>query len=204
MSSDLVRLRICQILHKFLETKCTTHSNVEVEKKINFKMQIYLSERIRDRDLEVQKTALKASFMLQNPKDKYCPIINSLVHILKHESLTEIKLLIIDSIAINNQTYQMLKNELIYDSNKTIRSKVVFIIEKQIPSRLIDSKFKKRLIELLIRDKNYELLEKFLHNWSLNNQQKQSLYELIRSLDLENSWFRNLNDSENFYPPKIF
>ena len=185
-------MRICEILYKYLN-EINKSSNGELDDAIFEKMQMSIVERNRDINLSIQKEAIKVSSLLQVPKNKFCPVINSFIYLLKHESLLEIKLLILDSICINNTTFDLLKNHLIYDSENEVANKVISIIEKKVPNKHVDSKLKKQIILRLIENKNLQLLEKFIIKWlensTQNGEKKLECLQLIKHLDLEKVWY---------------
>lgn len=194
MNSDLVRLRIYETLGKYLQL-LNLNSNGQLEDKIFVRMQIVCMDGIRDTSLSVQKAAIKTSSLLQVPKDKYCPIINSFIKILLHDSDTEIRLCVLDLIAINNLTFDLIKNQLIYDSDQEIQNKVLCIIQEKVPCKFFDANFKKIIITCLLKNKNTELTKKFILKWLQESKPGRCLnfceknFQFIKSLDLKNFWY---------------
>lgn len=201
MSSDAIRLRICEILFRFLEL-VNKNGNGELEEDLIKKMQTYLIERNRDANMEVQKMAIRASSLLQFPRDKFCPIIASFIYLLKHDSIVEIKNLVMNYIAINQLTFNLIKFQLIFDTNPVVSNKALSTIRKKVPCKFIDAKFKRVLIVRLIQNNNIELLEAFVIKWlddeyggeNLKKKEDTSskCLKFISDLDLENIWHRSL------------
>ena len=195
-NSDTVRLRICDILHKFLEL-LNKSANGELEDTLIKRMQIKLIERNRDSHPDVQKAAIRASSILQFPREKFCPIISSFVYLLKHDSLPDVKLLVMNLIGINNLTYGLFTSELIFSVDPLISNKAISVIEKKVPIRLINVKLRKTLFIRLIQNSNDELLEKFvLKCLTIEQTQRgdtsvisRECVNFIRDLDLESSWY---------------
>jgi hypothetical protein len=209
--SEMIRLRICKFIQSFLQAM-NVHSRSSSNKnsqKPEFddhtfqKMQICLVERLRDCNQDVQMVAIRAASMLQLPRDRYCPIVNSFCNLLKHESLINVSLLVLDCIVINNETFKLIKEDLIYHSNCDFRNKVFQIVYNKIPSKFIDSKLKKSIIEGLLRNKNRELLQEFIHKWmtSNNTDNKQlDLLNLVSKLEIDNVWMpENISSLDSIF-----
>jgi hypothetical protein len=207
--SNLLKKRYLNIVRDL------TNEQEELDDKLFFQLQMCLSERILDSNLHVQKTAIQAAYLLQQPKEKYCPIISSYLHLLKHESVVDIKLIVLDLIVLNTQTFDFMKSNLLFDTNIIVRDKVLSLIEKKIPVKYIDSKMKKKLIDCALSNKNYEILEKFLIKWihfygeqyptmmdsnnnEVTNGNKYNCLEFFKSLSLEDLWF-NCHDYKAIY-----
>ena len=92
--------------------------------------------------------------------------MNAFLDLLKHESLAEIRLLLIDSIAMTNETFCVFKDWLMYDSNERVSGKVLDMLMKKIPESYFDVDLRRRIVESLIRNGQFELLEKFVQKWS--------------------------------------
>lgn len=151
---------------------------------------------VRDCNLSVQKSAIKTASLLQVPKDKYCKIIDSFVQLLLHDSLTEIRLIVLDHLAINNLTFELFKNKLIYDSDSCIRHKVLELIEKKVPSKFIDSKFKKQILTCLIKDYNNELITKFILKFmDLDTRNVETINKFLVGLEIKDLWYIELEFS---------
>ncbi len=211
-----MRLKICSLIKNYLEMLKNT-SAVQLDDDFFFKLQVSIGERMLDKNFEVQKLAIQTSHVLQLPNEKYCSIISTYVHILKHESIVDIKLLVLDLIVINNFTFDFLINYLIYDTNVVVRNKVLNLIEKKVPVKFFDSQLKKQLINCALNNKNDEMLEKFLIKWlnhndnrvkdSTNNNEKIQFnhYAFLKSLDLANKWYESLDFKDiNAVDKKLF
>lgn len=168
-NSNKVRERICFIIYSFLSEldlrKEYPADEGLINEQIFFKLQLGLVERLRDINLETQILAIKAASILQTPEDKYCPIINSFLGLLQSESLEEIRILIIEKIVITSHTYRIFKSFLMHDSNSNLQNKVLAEIEKKVPNKYYDVKFKHEIINCLYRNENNALLEKFVLKW---------------------------------------
>ena len=203
-------MRICDILFGFLQL-LNKNGNAELDESLIKKMQSSLIERNRDSNIQVQKAAIRASSLLQFPKDKLCPVISSFVYLLRHESLVEIKILVLNSIVINRFTYNLIKSEIIYDTNPIILNKALSLIHKKVPNNFIDPKFKKLLILRLEQNQNSELLEMYVIKWlarddSMNENTlkvEDKCLKFIHDLDLENTWYTSFNFKDINYVDNI-
>jgi hypothetical protein len=204
-------LKICDILLRFLEL-VNKNGNGELDEDLIKKMQSYLIERNRDANIEVQKMAIRASSLLQFPRDKFCPIIRSFVYLLKHESMVEIKNLVLNYIAINQLTFNLIKCQIIFDTNPLVSNKALSIIRKKVPCEFIDAKLKRILIVRLIQNDNMELLEAFVLKWlddednagNLEERQNpgETCLKFIENLDLEKIWYHSLEFKDINYVDK--
>ena len=144
-----------------------------------------LTKRFRDSSIRVQQAAIKASSSLQEPQMISCPVINEFIFFLKNDSNIETRILILDTIVINQLTFDILKNELLFDTELEIRNKVLNLIEKKIPINFINCKLKKNILDCLLRNNNIELIKKFLKLFSENL--KTDVF--LSYLDLQKYWF---------------
>ncbi len=160
-SSDTVRQRTCFILYKLLES-----SDEKLNQSLFLKLQLNLVERLRDSNKKTQIFAIKAAAFLQIPHDKYCPIINSFLDLLKKESLPQIRTLLIESIAINDYVFNVFKHCLLYDTNISVQNKVLAVLEKKAENDYFDPEFKRQIVNCLLRSKSFNVLEKYIQKWS--------------------------------------
>ncbi len=123
-------------------------------------------ERLRDPNKNIQILAIKSAAFLQTPNDRDCPVVNAFLNLIKHESLPDIRLLIVKSIVITNEMFYLFKDWLIYDSNECVSTKVLDILMKNMPESYYSEDFRWQIVEILIRNKQFELLEKFVQKWS--------------------------------------
>lgn len=139
----------------------------KLDERIFLKLQLNLVERLRDSNKKTQILAIKAASFLQTPHNKYCPIINSFMDLLKKESLPQIRMLLIESIAITNYVFNVFKHFLMYDTNTRVQSKVLAVLEKKAEKDLFDPEFRKQIVNCLFKSRNFDLLEKYIQKWSL-------------------------------------
>ena len=64
-------------------------------------------------------------------------------HLLKNDSNIETRILILETIVINQLTFNIIKNELLFDTELEIRNKVLSLIQKKIPINFVNCKFVK-------------------------------------------------------------
>jgi len=157
----------------------------EIDSQLFFKIKSMLIDKLRDSSTNVQQAAIRASKSLQEPQAISCSIIEDFVFLLKNDSNIETRLLILETIVINQKTFNLIKNELFYDTEIKIRNKALSLFEKKIPVSFIDSKLKKIIFDCLLRNKNIAMIERFLKSFSEN----LNIEEFIISLDLRKNWF---------------
>lgn len=121
-------------MHRYLASSAEQGSGcgAQIDDKLFFKLQLHVGERLRDVNPRVQLNAIRAAALLQSPRDKYCPVVNAFADLLKRESLTDVKLLLVDLIAINNTTFELFKNELVYDTDRDVRLRVLTVLERKV------------------------------------------------------------------------
>ena len=176
----MVRERTCEIILSFLEI-LTKNNASDLDEHLFLRLQINLVERLRDTDLKVQLNAIRAASILQVPTDKHCPIVNSFLYLLQHDSLLKVRLLICDLVAINKKTFELFRTSLIYDSSIEMRDRVFGVLYKKVSNKYFDAPFRRQLINLMLQDKNFECLEKFVTKWS----EGLNAYAFLRTLDIE-------------------
>lgn len=140
-------------------------------------MQLCVAEGMRDRDYQAQIEAIKAAYSLQHPRDKQCVIVEAYISLLEHDSLKQVRLLVLDSIVICRRTLDFFKSRLIYDSDEDVRNRVVKAVVKKIPNQFVDARFRRDLIEcVLFRTASRELAEMLFFKWwrFLNYYRKKS------------------------------
>ncbi|RNA04859.1 condensin complex subunit 3 [Brachionus plicatilis] len=192
-NSDTVRLRLYEILKKYLDSIKLTLSG-EIDEKIFSKIQLLSLDAIRDCNLNAQLKAIQVASHFQVPHDSDCKIINGFINLLRHDASTQIRLLILDLIVLNDLTFNFIKNRLIYDSVEQIRNKALQLIENKVPREFFQPLFRKQIIDCLLRNQNGELLRKFIRKWLFCSDQKnlvEKVYLFICDLDLEGTWFIN-------------
>jgi hypothetical protein len=143
-----------------------------------------LTQRFRDSSVRVQQAAIKASSSLQEPQVISCPVINEFIFLLKNDSNIETRILILETIVINQLTFNIIKNELLFDTELEIRNKVLSLIQKKIPINFVNCKLKKNILDCLLRNNNIELTEQFLKLFSENSK----IEVFLSNLDLQKYW----------------
>lgn len=186
-----MRQRLYDILKKYLDSIKFT-LNGEIDDKIFAKIQLFSLNAIRDCNLNAQLTAIQVASHFQVPHDSECKIISAFINLLKHDSNTQTRLLILDLIVLNDLTFSFIKNMIIYDSVEQIRNKALHLIENKVSRKFFDSLFRKQIINCLLISKNNDLLKKFCLKWlNFKNQTSmvEKVYLFICDLDLEGTWF---------------
>ena len=194
-NSDKVRHRICQLFNEFLrrfheKSSYSVTSSAQFDGKLDEKLfnelQSCLLERIYDINIDVQFEAINGIAYLQTPTDRFCRVVNSFVYILRNNPSSTIRCIVLDNIAVNSLTFNLIRNELIYDADKQIRSKAVSILLKKVSNEHMDARLRKNVLDCLMRDNNTDLLERFVLKWLSTDD---SALDFIASLDLSNVWF---------------
>jgi hypothetical protein len=197
----LVRTRIYEIIGKFLQC-LQKQANRELDAKLFLKMQITLIEGMHDCNLHAQTNAINAAFFLQDPHDKKCQIIACYLKLLRQESLNEVRLLILDRMVINNETFEFFKTSLIYDSDVDVRNRLVTLVLKKIPNKFVDARLRKDMLNcaLFRSNRNYsDLAENLIQSWLIgpaDDCAENRVMRFIASLDIETAWFTD-HDPKN-------
>ena len=176
----MVRERTCEIILSFLEI-LTKNNASDLDEHLFMRLQINLVERLRDTDLKVQMNAIRAASILQVPTDKHCPIVNAFLYLLEHESLLKVRLLVCDLVAMNKKTFEFFRTSLMYDSSIEMRDRVFVVLHKRVSNKYFDAHFRRQLINLMLQDKNFECLEKFVSKWS----EGLNAFTFLRTLEIE-------------------
>ena len=150
-----------------------------------------LTQKFRDSSIRVQQAAIKASSSLQEPQIISCPVINEFIFFLKNDSNVETRILILETIVINQLTFNIIKNELLFDTELEIRNKALSLIAKKIPINFINCKLKKNILECLLRNNNIELIEQFLKLFFSENSK---IEVFLSNLDLQKYWLAHDTD----------
>ena len=167
---------------------------------------------MRDANSNVQLEAISAASFLQSPDDAYCSIINAYMFLLRHDSYQLVRIVILDNIALNNTTFNFLKDELIHDTDPDIRRKVIKIMLKKISNKFIVAKLRRKLVETVINDDQTGLLKALATKWltksvknSASAQDRLSVLQFLKDLSLPSVWFQNeLTSSLTFKDQKLF
>jgi len=89
-----------------------------------------------------------------------------------------------------------------------ILSFFIEIIEKKVPNKFFDSNFKQKIINCLIRNKDEELLDKFIKKWVDLDAKHETCSEILKflnDLELEKTWFTDMAyDYVVYIEEKIF
>lgn len=202
-----MRQRLYDLLKIYLDSLKFT-LNGEIDEKIFAKIQLLSLNAIRDCNLNAQLKAIQVASHFQVPHDSECKIITAFINLLKHDSNTQTRLLILDLIVLNDLTFNFIKNMLIYDSVEQIRHKALQLVENKVSSKFFDSLFRKQIIDCLLRGQNNDLLKKFCLKWFNFKSQTtmvEKVYLFICDLDLEGTWFINTDYFElSFAEEKLF
>ncbi len=67
---------------------------------------------------------------------------------------------------MTSETFCVFKEWLMYDTNERVSGKVLEMLMKKIPSSYFDSELRRRIAESLMRNGQFELLDKFVQKWS--------------------------------------
>lgn len=188
-----MRLKLYDIFLKYLES-IKLALNGEIDEKIFSKIQLLSLNAIRDCNLNAQLKAIQVASHFQIPHDSECKIITAFINLLKHDSNTQIRLLVLDLIVLNDLTFNFIKNRLMYDSVEQIRHKALQLIEIKVPRKFFQPLFRKQIVDCLLRSQNSQLLKKFIIKWTNLNDQLtmvEKVYLFICDLDLEGTWFIN-------------
>ena len=123
------------------------------------KLKICLIERMKDIKEEIQVEAITSLKYLQEVKNRFCPVINAFLFILKHNGLSlRSRLKILDVLAINRESFTIIKKLISNQTDLEIRLKAYDILIEQIPVKFYDEQYRICLLkEIFIEESDCNL-----------------------------------------------
>jgi hypothetical protein len=176
----------------FMARSDSCSSETSLDEKLFIAIQSSLVQGMYDANFNIQKRAIYAAKYFQSPKDKLCPVISCYLRLLETESLIEIRLAVLECIAINSKVFALIKEKLIFDSEPRMIEKLIEkVVLKKIPTEFIDARFNQAIIDSILRlpaDRAQSLFDDYLEK---SIGETKSVLHFIKRLNLRNEWYNN-------------
>ncbi|XP_054278540.1 condensin complex subunit 3 isoform X2 [Macrosteles quadrilineatus] len=122
--TQLVRLRVCQLMNRLLDNM--GHDASVVEETYN-KIAECMLVRLQDSMSSVRTQAVYALYRLQSPGDPNCEIINAFVFHMTHDPCHEVRRAVVQKIAVNKMTLAHVLTRM-NDVKDTVRKEAYIVI----------------------------------------------------------------------------